>query len=170
MLAVSRNLSKTLKPTSTEAKPKFNPNPLICEESKLIKECTTDLVKEINTSCKKPYDLILDIFNQLIDCLLKHEEIEQKIKSSFPAEKNEELERLKINVEKNIAKKYLIVNIIKRINFKKPDEKYNHFLASKKTREKIKLLLMEKFLPDQELANYYNDKFEKILRSKNMLT
>lgn len=150
------------KPTT---KPKFKQKQKTHGENELIKEFSSYLLKEINNNpCKKPHHLIMDIFNQLIDCLLKHEEII----NTFSCLQEEQLNENLRSVEDDITKKYLLINIIKRINFKL-DEKYNHAIASENTRKRIKHLLADKFSGDQKLAEYYNNKFEEILRSKCML-
>ncbi len=150
------------KPTT---KPKFKQKSLIREESEFAENCKSELFEHINNNPhKKPQFLLTDIFNQLIDCLLQHEEIVK----SFSSQNNEQYREILQNLEKNITKKYLLINIIKRINFKL-DEKYDHALASKNTREKIRNLLAHKFPNNPEATKHYNDKFKEILRSKCML-
>lgn len=149
MIAVATN--KMIETSLNPTKPKFKQKLPTSEESKLIRDCSSDLVKEINkNSFKKPHELTMNICKQLIDCLVENEQCGQE------------------QCEQEVIKKYLLINAIKRISFKL-NEKYNHNFAAKKTREKIKLLLIEKFSCDLELANFYNDKFEEILRTKNML-
>lgn len=150
---------------NTTPRPNFKQKPLNYKESKLIKECSSDLVKEINNNCsKKAHHLITNICNQLIDSLLEHE----KIQTSTPAQNNEEFHQILESISQDIIKKYLLINVIKRIKFESSEE-YNQCIASKKTRRKIANLLIKKFSPNLEMAKYYNDKFENILNTENML-